>query len=212
MQKTVVETLPLLVETFRLMDLFKDYAGPKTKIQQLVRDGWITRLRPGLYIRSGADSDPNVLGLAANRIYGPSYVSFATALRRYGLIPEAVPNITSATYGKRRTKQFHTPVGSFFYRDVPRSVFAHGVDLTGERGGARYLIAGPQKALFDQLSTVPGIRSRTALTDLLFDDLRIDRDALSELDFTETVEWAAGYRSDAVEKFLGSLRRGRIEL
>ena len=212
MQKIVVESLPELVETYRLMNLFKDFAGPKIKIRQLVRDQWIIRLRPGLYIRSGAHTDQKVLGLAANRIYGPSYVSFVTALRRHGLIPEAVPHITSATYGKRRTKTYHTPVGSFFYRDIPKAVFPHGVELAGERKGVRYLVAGPQKALLDQLSTAPGIRSRSALTDLLFADLRIDGDALRQLDFSEATEWAAGYRSNAVDRFLGSLTGGRADL
>ena len=212
MQRPVVESLPPVVETFRLMDLFKDYAAPKAKIQQLVRDQWLIRLRPGLYIRGGAHADPDVLGLAANRIYGPSYVSFAAALRRNGLVPESVRNITSATWGKRRTKRFHTVVGSFLYRDVPAAVFPHGVDLAGRRNGVRFLVAGPQKALLDQLSTVPGIRSRGALTDLLFADLRIDADTLGQLDFSEAVKWATGYRSDAVETFLGSLSGGRVKL
>jgi hypothetical protein len=128
------------------------------------------------------------------------------------MIPEAVPNITSATYAKRRRKRFHTPVGSFFYRDIPKAVFAHGVIFAGEKNGTRYLIAGPQKALLDQLSTVPGIRSKSALTDLLYEDLRIDSEVLRELDFTETVEWAPGYRSDAVQTFLGNLKGGRVEL
>ena len=85
------------------------------------------------------------------------------------------------------------------------------VDPAGESREARYLIAGPQKALLDELSTVPGIRSRTALTALLFDDLRIDQDAVSELDFTETAEWAGGYPGVAVATFLRSFRSGRIE-
>lgn len=212
MQRTLADSLPELIETFWLANQFDEYVNSQSKIRQLVRDGWITRLRPGLYIRSDAYADPNVLGLAANRIYGPSYVSFTTALRRHGMIPEAVPNITSATYAKRRRKRFHTPVGSFFYRDVPTAVFAHGVDLAGEKNGARYLIAGPQKALLDQLSTVPGVRSRSALTDLLFEDLRIEAEVLSELDFTKVVTWAPGYRSDAVQTLLGSLKGGRVEL
>ncbi|MCK4514194.1 MAG: type IV toxin-antitoxin system AbiEi family antitoxin domain-containing protein [Spirochaetaceae bacterium] len=212
MQNTVVETLPNLVETFWLADLFKDYSDPKAKIRRLVRDGWIKRLRPGLYINTAGKTDPDVLMLAANRIYGPSYVSFASALRRHNLIPEAVPNITSATYRKRRTKTFHTTIGSFFYRDVPPAVFPHGVDLAGERSDARYLVAGPQKALLDQLSTVAGIRSRTALRDLLFADIRIDADSLQELSFADAIDWAAGYRSDAVDTFMGSLSNGRADL
>ena len=81
---------------------------------------------------------------------------------------------------------------------MPPAVFPHGVDLAGERSDARYLVAG--------------IRSRTALKDLLFADIRIDADSLQEISFADAIDWAAGYRSDAVDTFMGSLTNGRADL
>ena len=115
MQKIPVD----LPDTLWLQGYFADYANPKAKIGRLVRQGILYRLKRGLYIKAEGAQNTYLLGKAANRLYGPSYVSFVHALRWYGLIPEHVAHITSATYGKRRTKRYDTPVGSFFYQDIP---------------------------------------------------------------------------------------------
>ena len=49
--------------------------------------------------------------LVANPVYGPSNVSLQTALSAYGMIPEAVPHVTSVTTGK--AKRYATELGTY---------------------------------------------------------------------------------------------------
>ncbi len=193
-------------ETLWLIDHFKDFANPKAKIKRLVESGTLIRLKRGLYVKEQAGSNPYVLGKAANKLYGPSYVSFAYALRWYGLIPEHVPNLTSATYGKRRFKRYDTPVGSFFYRDVPKRAYPFGLVFLGE-GKNRFLAAGPKKALCDELSTVPGVRSVRRIENLLFDDLRIDPEEFRRLDFRNLSRIIHEYKSDTLSAFTAYIEK-----
>lgn len=187
-----------------LTDFFRNYAQPKAKIGALVASGDLIRLKRGVYLNNTGELDSFLLGKAANRLYGPSYVSFAWALRWYGLIPEDVPNITSATFKRRRTKHFHTPVGSFFYRDIPSAVYSLGLTFLG-RDKRRFLAASPEKALCDELSTIPGIRSVRMVQQLLFEDMRLDEERFFQLNFIDLREAAAGYRSDTVSSFFSFL-------
>lgn len=59
----------------------------------MLRQGEIIGLRRGLYATRG-DLDPRGV---AGAIYGPSYVSFETALSWHGRIPDGVREIISAT-------------------------------------------------------------------------------------------------------------------
>ena len=86
--------------------------------------------------------------LLAASIYGPSYLSFDFALSYWGLIPEAVFSFTSATFDKKKRKQFVTPFGLFTYRDVPRKAYPFGIQILNE-GDYSFFIANPEKALCD---------------------------------------------------------------
>jgi hypothetical protein len=183
-----------------LVDHFRGYENPHAKIVSLERRKELIRLKRGLYVTSDALEKHLSYGCIANRLYGPSYVSFAYALRLYGLIPEHVPNVTSATRGKRHIKRFDTPLCSFFYRDVPAEVF-HKEVVYREEAGGRYLIASPEKALCDELSTMSGMRTIRALKTLLFDDLRIDMHELAKLDSAIISELAPYYQSTTVDAF-----------
>jgi hypothetical protein len=146
------------------------------------------------------------LGKAANRLYGPSYVSFVYTLRWYGLIPEHVAHITSATYGKRRTKRYDTPVGSFFYQDIPAGVYPYGVMLVGKDQN-RFLMASAEKALCDELCRISGIRSIRRMETLLFEDLRLDQTLFSRLDHSALMSLAGKYNTLTLGTFKNFLRR-----
>ena len=63
---------------------FRDYANPMAKVANMAKSKKIIRVTHGLYV-----DDPNIDPLfLSSYIYGPSYVSFETALSMYGLIPE----------------------------------------------------------------------------------------------------------------------------
>jgi len=118
-----------LPDSLWLQHHFAHYANPKAAIARLVRNGVLYRLKRGLYFKAEKTSEPYLKGKAANRLYGPSYVSFVYALRWYGLIPEYVAHITSATMGKGRKKRYDTPLGSFFYQDIPADAYPQITEL-----------------------------------------------------------------------------------
>jgi len=200
------EKLVDLPDSRWLKDRFREYRNPDAKIRRLVEARELIRLKQGYYITAEAAANPYMLGKAANRLYGPSYVSFAYALRWYGLIPEHVTHITSATYGRRRRKRFDTPAGSFLYRDVPRDVFSAEVRYIGE-GKERFLGASPEKALCDELYTIPGNRSIEQIQSLLFEDLRIDESDFFHLDLKRILEFGEGYRTDTIRSLLRFIRK-----
>jgi hypothetical protein len=197
-----------LPDALWLQSHFADYANPMAKINRLVRQGMLYRLKKGLYIKAESAHNPNILCKAANRLYGPSYVSFVYALRWHGLIPEYVANITSATYKKSRSKRYDTPVGSFLYQDIPQGAYPKGVVFAGEQQN-RFLIASAEKALCDELYRISGIRSLTGIEELLFEDLRLDAGVFGGLDHNALIHMAATYKTVTLETFVKFLEKNR---
>ncbi len=123
------------------------------KISRMLAAGELIPLRRGLYL-----SDRMVEPLAlASAIYGPSYVSFASALAWHGLIPERVEEVICATL--KRPARFETPVGRYRYRHVPSRVFAIGIERV-EDPSLPWLLASPTKALCDSVALDASIRSQ----------------------------------------------------
>ena len=161
---------------------FPNLASPEKKIQLLEKGGELIRLKRNLFIinqeLTGKETD---VRLCANHIYGPSYVSFQWALRYYGMIPEQVFLMTSAT--TKRTRYFETPIGNFKYIQVPVSYFPIGVEPYKEQG-VSFLMASREKALCDTIlldNFVPS-QSIKALGVYLEEDMRLDMDILDDLD------------------------------
>ena len=163
---------------------FGDYSAVLAKIAALVDEGSLVRIKRGLYCLSpkisGHDLDSRVV---ANALYGPSYVSFETALSMYGLIPERVDETMSAC--AKRAKRFTTPLGAFSYRTVPDDWFSIGV-RTMNSGNGGFLVASPEKALGDLLLSRANLRiaSPVSLREFLEEDLRFDFDAFGSPDKT----------------------------
>jgi len=68
------------------------------KISELEKSGKIIRLKKGIYVVSPKESGKLLsMELIVNHLYGPSYVSMESALRYYGLIPESVYLMHSAS-------------------------------------------------------------------------------------------------------------------
>jgi len=202
-----MQNIPVdIPDSLWLQNHFANYANPRARITRLVRRGELLRLKRGVYIRPESARDAFVRGKAANRICGPSYVSFAYALRWYGLIPEHVVHVTSATINKGRKKRYDTPVGTFFYQDVPARVYPYGITFMGE-APRRFLMAFPEKALCDELYRISGIRSIQRIRALLFEDLRLDPDEFSRLDRNALIHFSGLYHAVTLNTFAGFLRR-----
>lgn len=127
--------------------------------------------------------------LIANHILGSSYVSLESALSYYSLIPEKVYTISSASTKASRT--FYTKVGVFGYTKLSLPYYSFGIRSVELTSNQRFLIASPEKALFDKIITTTGVdfHSKKATLEYLEDDLRIDLDMLKSLNISAMKEW-----------------------
>lgn len=126
--------------------------------------GYIKKLRSGYYMFAGVKLNEEALFLVANRLYSPSYISFEMAFSYYGLIPESVYGITSAT--TRKTSSFKTPLGEFSYRRIkPSLMFGYRlVDYQGQN----FKIAEIEKALLDYFYLNPHFEKEADFYELRF--------------------------------------------
>lgn len=192
----------MIKTTAMLREEWRQYSNPDMKIQRMVKAGIYHPIIRGLY-----ETDKTTPGyLLANSIYGPSYLSFDFALSYHGLIPEAVYNFTSATYGKNRRKTYHTGFGIFIYQNIPDQAYPPGVMLLQEQG-YDFKIATPEKALCDKLYTLSPIPNRKILSETLIHDLRIEIDAISALNLSNLLELCSRYQTANHKLFSNWIRR-----
>ncbi|MFR9500453.1 MAG: hypothetical protein SNH18_08435 [Rikenellaceae bacterium] len=181
-------TIPIDINI--LKSLFATYAKPTNKIEAMVKNGTLVRLKRGLFVVS-----PKISGqllsteLIANHIYGPSYVSMESALRYYGLIPESVYLTRSMTL--KRSKEFKNRLGTFDYIQCNEEYYSIGVRQE-QSGEATFLIASPEKALCDMIAYTSNLRPRfiKAMEIYLEEDLRFDMEQLQNFD-TEILQTIA---------------------
>jgi hypothetical protein len=144
--------LELIVDALCVKEWLGDVIDKRGKIARMIHAGELLQLRRGLYA-TRRDLHPYCL---AASIYGPSYISFDTALAFHGLIPEAVHEVSSATL--KRSRAFENVFGRYRYRTVPLGVYPLGVERVTE-GELPFLIASPTKALCDRIALEPRMRS-----------------------------------------------------
>ncbi len=169
-----------------------EYRSPKDKLRSLTKEGELLRLKRGLYtVPRSVTGQSLSRELIANHLRGPSYVSFESALSYYGLIPERVYLIKSATL--KRKKAYDTPLGHYLYIHVPEAYYPIGVRLEIIKNSYAYMIAGPEKALCDLIFNTSGLRlqSLKSVGEYLFEDLRFDEEAILNLN-TNIIQECAG--------------------
>ncbi|MGP1622093.1 MAG: type IV toxin-antitoxin system AbiEi family antitoxin domain-containing protein [Candidatus Cryptobacteroides sp.] len=191
------------VTTVVLGSLFPSIKRESQKLRLLERDKQIIRLKKGLYVCS-----PEVTGkilsteLVANHIYAPSYVSMSSALRFYGLIPEAVYVNQSMTL--KHSKGFDTPLGRFEYTHICKEAFHIGVTSI-KREDYAFLIASPEKALCDLIanSTKVNLRYLKDAEIYLEEDIRMELEDFRQMDrrgFEEYIK--AGKKASSIRTLL----------
>lgn len=165
-----------------LQSLYGDYQSPNMHIAMLEKKGLLIRLKRGLYVVSPEISGKALsMGLIANHLYGPSYVSLHWALRWYGLIPERIDTVTSIT--TRHTREFENSFGRFTFRGVSQEYFPIGIK-SQEDAGLHFLLASPEKALCDMLMQEKHVpdQSVSRLEVFFEEDMRMDLDDLRQMD------------------------------
>lgn len=179
----------MVITTSILKQQYANYANPLDKIKRDVDNGVLTRLNRGLYETNG---DVNPCFVAAS-ILSPSYLSFDWALSYYGIIPERVEAITSASFGVRKNKTFINKLGRFEYSDIPESAFSEGLTYI-ESDGYVVKIATKEKAICDSLYKWRVVQSIKELKELLFVDKRMDENEFSSCDFKLLIRLAKLYK------------------
>lgn len=193
----------------QLVSCLREYAKPRDRISGLLADGSLIHLRKGLYVFGERyRRTPLSREHLANVIYGPSYVSLDYALSHYGMVPERVENVTSVTTGENR--RFSTPLGVFTYWPLHPRRYAPGIRWSGE-GDIHYLMASPEKALVDKVWADKRF-SPANLKDFdayLFEDLRIDKERLSGLDWEQLAVICRAFASRKIDMLVRFLTRHR---
>lgn len=194
----------MVLDTNQLLFENRHYKDPHHKIRSMVQKGELIPLKRGLY-----ETDCTANGcVLAFELTGPSYLSFEYALARYGMIPERVNTYTSAVFGRGKRLRFENAFGVFTYRDVPERAFPYY--YTRESLSGRYFfIAAREKALCDQLSTLPPIRGLRDFEEYLFDGMRLDEDAFAALDFEKLRRLAPLYRKTNLDQLAKLTQKGR---
>lgn len=177
-----------LLDTVSMRHLLRGTSDIRGKIARMLKAGDLIQLRRGLYT-SQRNLDARCL---AGAIYGPSYLSFETALAWHGMIPEAVTEVLSATI--KRGVGFENVLGRFRYFQIPKSVYSVGIERI-TNSDLPFLIASPTKALCDRIARESGFRSMIDVAQWL-DGMRIDLE--KGLEANELEMCAAHYGSPAV--------------
>jgi len=158
-----------------------------------VKKGLLIRLRQGYYTFPEYKSKPGFSLFFANRIYRPSYISLHTALAFFGIIPEAVIQITSVT--SLKTTSFRNDFGAYEYKSV-RKELMFGYDIKPIGNGWSLQLARPEKALLDLLYLYPFYNTKPEM-----EELRLDEDFLQdELDLRLLEDYMFKFKSKALEK------------
>lgn len=191
-----------------LESLYPNIKGGNQKIRLLERDKQIVRLKRGLYVCS-----PEVSGVAlsteliANHLYTPSYVSMSSALRYYGLIPEAVYVTQSMTL--KHSRDFDTPVGRFEYTHISKDAFSIGLTSIRKDGYA-FVIATPEKALCDLVANSSGVNLRYPKEAALYleEDIRMELSDFRQMESSVFEEYIqVGKKADSIRTLLKLLKR-----
>jgi len=177
----------------RLLSLDKPYFSPAdlekllgqkrpalyVTLNRLVRYGVLVRLRQGVYQVALRAAD---LPRIANQLVYPSYLSFESALSRYGILSQVPYVLTFATVHRSRDLTLGDTVVEF--HQLKRDLF-FGYMLAGG-----LYVAEPEKALLDQLYMVTRGLSSLTLDELDLSSLDSERLRAYAARFPEAVQAA----------------------
>jgi hypothetical protein len=136
-------------------------------LNRLVKQGVLTRLRRGVY---QVAFQPRELARVANALVYPSYLSFESALSRYGILSQQPYSLTFAT--SRRTRRMRLGDTEVQYHQLKKDLFFGYTIAEG------LYLAEPEKALLDQ-----AYLAARGLSSLTWDELDmavLDRDRLCD--------------------------------
>lgn len=121
-----------------------NYETARKFILRYIKKDIYIKIKRGLYFdRNFLPADTEI----ANKLYQPSYLSFEYVLSYYGIIPETVYSITSAT--SKASRKFKLQNTEYIYYRLKKKVFTGY--LNKEINAHKIFIAEPEKAFVDYL-------------------------------------------------------------
>ena len=208
MNRQLTEIGAIPITTSIIESLYPELKSANKKVTWLEKQGFIIRLKRGLYVVNPEHSGKTLSSeLIANHLYAPSYISMSTALRYYGLIPEAVYVHQSMTI--KHSRSFQTIVGSYDYKYISRESFPVGVRSI-HKGDYAFLMASPEKALCDLIanSSKVNLRYLKDVENYLEQDIRMDMDEFYQMDATIFEDYMKiGKKADSISTLLKFLKR-----
>ena len=196
------------VTTSAVASLFPELKAGNQKVRNLEADGSLIRLKRGLYVVSPKISRVSLsTELIANHLYAPSYVSMHTALRYYGMIPEAVYVTQSMTV--KHSRNFDTPIGRFEYQMISRDAFPVGITYINKQEYA-FLMATPEKALCDLIANSQKVNLRYLkdVENYLEEDIRMEIEDFKNMDASIFEQYAlVGKKANSISTLIKYLRK-----
>lgn len=163
------------IATYQIMAQYPDFNA--NNLTRWARQGLLVKLRQGYYAFPEMKGQSDFALYVSNRIYKPSYISLHTALAFYGVIPEAITQITGVS--SLKTAEFQNDFGVYTYKTIkPELMFGYELKPFGNR---TIQFAHPEKALLDLLYFYPFYNTEEEMEELrldedyLINDIHIDR-------------------------------------
>lgn len=171
-------------------------------VKRALARGDLIHLRRGLYyLGKRYDQKPTNLFAIAQHLYGPSYISFESALNFHGWIPESVHTVYAASL--KRSKKFETPLGIFQYHSIHSHPFFAGVRrITTDKDS--FFLAEPWKALADYVVLYK--KDWQGLHPLIH-SLRIEEDVLQATTSEQLREVEEAHTSRRARRFFKGIRK-----
>jgi predicted transcriptional regulator of viral defense system len=165
----------------------------RNNLARWTKKGRLVRLRQGYFAFSEYRSKPDYSFYFANRIYRPSYISLHTALAFYGMIPEAVVQITSVA--SLKTAFFANGFGEYSYNNVKENLM-FGYELKPMADNRTIQFATPEKALLDLLYLYPFYNNELEMKELRFDEDYLQDDLNKNL----LADYCTRFQSKALDR------------
>ncbi len=164
------------------------------QLSQWVKQEKLVRLRKGKYLLSSTyrKFTPSTYYIS-NYLYRPSYVSLATALQFYDLIPEAVAPVQAIT--TRHGREWTNELGRFVYRKIKQERFwGYREEVLGKIPTQnRFLVARPEKAILDLMYIQNGEWTRERMTEMRFQ-------SLESLNFDRFQDYSKRFNSPKIKR------------
>jgi len=138
-------------QIFNEAEQFWDYRQAKNLVTKLVKNGWLVRIKRGLYTISNLSSrgfltlSPYVV---ANLLVPRSYVSFESALQHYGMFDQLTAKTISVSLKTYKAVEINS-IEYRFVKTKPEYYFGWQ-DIMIDNRTAR--VATPEKALIDMVN------------------------------------------------------------